>query len=139
MGLVYAEITLINALDQLLFDEDRLPVSKIRSLKANMLVDSGAYMMAINEEAMHQLGMKPKEEKTVNLVDGSIITLPVVKPLFVKFENRHATCSAIVLPGNTEMLLGAIPMEEMDVLIHPNTNKLIVNPAHPNIPQLSLK
>jgi hypothetical protein len=37
------------------------------------------------------------------------------------------------------MLLGAIPMEEMDVLIHPTQNKLVVNPLHPNIAQLSLK
>jgi clan AA aspartic protease len=139
MGLVYAEITLVNALDQLLFDEGQLIESKIRKVNAKMLVDSGAYMMAINEETMVQLGLKPKEERSVSLADGSVITLPVVKPLFVKFENRHATCSAVVLPGDNEMLLGAIPMEEMDVLIHPTTNRLIVNPAHPNIAQLSMK
>jgi hypothetical protein len=104
-----------------------------------MLVDSRAYKMAINEEAMMQLGLKPKEKRSVSLADGSVTELPVVTPIFVKFENRSATCSAMVLPGSTEMLLGAIPMEEMDVLIHPNQNKLIVNPAHPNIVQLSMK
>jgi clan AA aspartic protease len=139
MGLVYAEITLVNAFDQLLADEGQMDFSKIRKLKLQMLVDSGAYMMAINEEAMMQLGLKAKEKRTVSLADGSVIELPVVTPIFVKFENRSATCSAVVLPGNTEMLLGAIPMEEMDVLIHPNQNKLIVNPAHPNIAQLSMK
>ncbi len=50
-----------------------------------------------------------------------------------------ATCNAVVLARSTEMLLGVIPMEEMDVLIHPQQNKLIVNPLHPNIAQLSLR
>ena len=63
----------------------------------------------------------------------------MVGPIELKFENRDATCNALVLPGDSEMLLGAIPMEEMDVLIHPTQNKLVVNPLHPNIAQLSLK
>jgi clan AA aspartic protease len=136
---VYADITLINALDQLLCDEGQLKENKIRKVKAKMLVDSGAYMMAINEETMTQLGLTSKEERSATLADGSIIVLPIVKPIYVEFENRNATCSAMVLPGNSEMLLGAIPMEEMDVLIHPNMNTLVVNPAHPYMPQLSLK
>ena len=37
----------------------------------------------------------------------------------------------MVLPGEAEPLLGAIPLEEMDALIHPLRNELIVNPEHP--------
>ncbi len=79
--------------------------------------------MAINEETITQLGMKPYENRTAQLADGTVITLPIVSPIHVKFANRTATCSAMVLPGSTEMLLGAIPMEEMDVLIHPQKKK----------------
>jgi hypothetical protein len=88
---------------------------------------------------MTQLGMVPYENRSAQLADGSVITLPIVSPIHVKFDNRTATCSAMVLPGSTEMFLGAIPMEEMDVLIHPQKNEMIVNPAHPYIAQLSLK
>ena len=45
----------------------------------------------------------------------------------------------MVLPGNEEVLLGAIPMEEMDLLIHPSKEELIVNPEHPLKPQMTLK
>jgi hypothetical protein len=56
-----------------------------------------------------------------------------------KVKNRTAICSALVLQGDTEPLLGAIPMEEMDVLIHPLRQELIVNPEHPYFAQLSMK
>jgi hypothetical protein len=59
--------------------------------------------------------------------------------IYVKFKNRTAICSARVLQGDTEPLLGAIPMEEMDVLIHPQRRELIVNPEHPYYAQLSMK
>lgn len=45
----------------------------------------------------------------------------------------------MVLPGDSEPLLGAIPLEEMDVLIHPLRQELIVNPEHPYFAQLKLK
>jgi len=45
----------------------------------------------------------------------------------------------MVLTGDVEPLLGVIPMEEMDVLIHPQREELIVNPEHPYFAQLKLK
>jgi hypothetical protein len=42
-----------------------------------------------------------------------------------------ANVDALVLPGNTNVLLGAIPMEYMDVLVDPRNQRLIVNPEHP--------
>ena len=117
------------------------PLSKeeIRQCNVTMLVDSGAHMMAINETIKGQLGLKTKFKRKAQLADGSVIELDIVGPIEVRFENRQAMCNAMVLSGDSEMLLGAIPMEEMDVLIHPNQNKLIVNPLHPNMAQLSLK
>ena len=139
MGLVYAEITLINAKDQVRFEENLIKKDQIRQITATMLVDSGAYMMAINETVKSQLGLEIKGKRTAQLANGQVIEFDVVGPIELKFENRDATCNALVLPGDSEMLLGAIPMEEMDVLIHPTQNKLVVNPLHPNIAQLSLK
>ena len=139
MGLVYAEITLINSDDLAFFRRNKLKESEIRNAKATMLVDSGAYMMAINEVLRAQLGLVVVDKRKAQLADGSVKEFEIVGPIDVRFENRKATCNAIVLAGDTEMLLGAIPMEEMDVLIHPNLKKLIVNPAHPMMAQLPMK
>ena len=41
--------------------------------------------------------------------------------------------------GDAEILLGSIPMEDMDVLIDPRAQKLVVNPKHPYVATKHLK
>ena len=65
--------------------------------------------------------------------------MDVVGPVLVKFKNRTTSCLAMVLPGDSEPLLGAIPLEDMDVLIHPLRQELIVNPDHPYMAVMTLK
>ena len=139
MGLVYAEITLINAVDMGMAKRNLIGEEEIREVKIEMMVDSGAYEMAINESLQEQLGLTFIEKRKAILADGRINEYDVVGPILVKFANRTALCSAMVLPGNLEPLLGAIPMEEMDVMIHPRRQELIVNPEHPEGAQLSMK
>jgi clan AA aspartic protease len=139
MGLVYADIELINADDLALVRRSLMDKDEIKRMHINMLVDSGAYMMAINETIQEQLQLPFKEKRKSIMTDGSVAEHDVVGPIEVKFKNRTAVCNAVVLQGNTEPLLGAIPMEEMDVLIHPLRNELIVHPEHPYFAQLSLK
>ena len=50
MGLVYAEIEIINAEDMAVAHRGYIKESEIRRTKVNAMVDSGAYMLAINEE-----------------------------------------------------------------------------------------
>ena len=139
MGLVYADIKLTNVGDLELVKRGYLKKEEIRSMQVTAMVDSGAYMLTINENIKAQLGLDVIDKRTAQLADGSLIDLDIVGPLEVRFANRMAMCNAMVLDGDTEVLLGAIPMEEMDVLFHPKEQKLIVNPAHPYKPQLALK
>lgn len=139
MGLVYAEIELINGYDLESARRHIIGEEEVKRLKINMLVDSGAYMMGINETIQEQLDFPFIEKRKAVLADGSVQEYDVVGPIHVKFKNRTAICSAMVLRGDTEPLLGAIPMEEMDVLIHPQRQELIVNPEHPYYAQLSMK
>ena len=139
MGLVYADIELINTVDIELARKHIIGEEEIRKVHLNMLADSGAYMMAINETIQSQLELPFIERRKVQLADSRVVEYDVVGPLNVKFANRKATCSAFVLPGDSEPLLGAIPMEEMDVLIHPMRQELIVNPEHPNYAVLKMK
>lgn len=136
--MVYAEITLINGADIVMAKRHFIGEDEIRQISVEMMVDSGAYMMCINESIQVQLGLSFIERKRYSLANGQTAELDVVGPLYVKFENRTATCSALVLEGNSEPLLGAIPMEEMDVLIHPLRQELIINPEHPEGAQLRL-
>ncbi len=139
MGMVYADVELINGLDegnarrQLISDEE------IRRFPVSILVDTGSYMLAINENIQEYLQLPVVDSKKAQTADNRIIDCDVVAPIVLLFENRRFTGSAMVLPGDSEPLLGAIPLEEMDVLIHPFRQQLIVNPEHPLYAQLKLK
>jgi len=139
MGLVYADIELINSSEIEMARRHIIGEEEVKSIRLRMLVDSGAYMMAINEDIQSQLDLPFVEKRKAVMADGSVVEYDVVGPVKVKFQNRTAVCNAFVLQGNNEPLLGAIPMEEMDVLIHPLRQELIVNPDHPYYAVLKMK
>lgn len=139
MGLVYAQIKLVNSDDKALHRRGYIPKDEIRQMEVTALVDSGAIMMVVNENIKTQLGLSTINFQEAQLADGSLVELEIVGPLEVIFENRRSTCDAMVIPGDNEILLGAIPMEQMDVMIHPKENRLIVNPDHPYKAVVKLK
>lgn len=121
MGLVYANITIKNP---------KLPELHPATVKA--LVDTGAYWLCIPEHVAIQLKLEKFEDREVTLADGKKQTVPYVGPLQISFENRNSFTGALVF--GDEVLLGAIPMEDMDVIVLPLEQKLVVNPKNPNIP-----
>lgn len=139
MGLVYADIELINVIDIEMARKHIIGEEEIKRIHLNMLADSGAFMMAINENIQKVLQLPFVEKRKAVMADGTIAEYDTVGPIMVKFKNRTATCNAFVLNGDAEPLLGAIPMEEMDVLIHPQRQELVVNPEHPEYAVLKMK
>ena len=139
MGLVYAEIELINADDIAYAKKHIIGHDEIKRTWVNALVDTGAIMLTINDSIKEQLGLDVLEYRTCQTADGRIMKLEVVGPIEVKFKNRRSITQALVMPGDNEVLLGAIPMEEMDVLIHPARQELIIHPDHPYLAQMKLK
>jgi hypothetical protein len=97
MGLVYADIELINGGDLAMARRNLMDVDEVKRIHVNILV------------------------------------------VEVRFKNRQTTCRAMVLPDDSEPLLGAIPLEDMDVLIHPQRQELIMHPDHPYFAQMKLK
>jgi clan AA aspartic protease len=96
-------------------------------------------MLAINENIQEQLQLPIVEKRKVQLANGHIGEYDVVTSVEVRFKNRRTLCNAIVLPGNSEPLLGAIPLEDMDVVIHPARQELMVHPNHPNFAVTKMK
>ncbi|GDZ95902.1 hypothetical protein PA905_43330 [Planktothrix agardhii CCAP 1459/11A] len=138
MGLTYAEIELANAGEIYLAQRGYMIPENIKRKTVKALVDS-AYMLAINEQIKDELNLLKVDEQLAELADGSKIKLEIVGPVEVRFENRRANVDAMVLPGDSEVLLGAVPLEELDVVILPSEQRLVVNPASPDIAKKSLK
>lgn len=139
MGLVYADIELINADDLGLARRYIIGEEEVKRINVNILVDTGAYNLCINETVQEQLDLPFIEKRKAQLANGHIQEYDVVGPIVLKFKNRQTVCNAMVLEGDTECLLGAIPLEDLDVLIHPARQELIVNPEHPYYAQMKVK
>ena len=139
MGLVYAEIDLLNGGDVYLHRQGLLKEDEVKQVRVGALVDTGAYMLSINETIRAQLDLPFIEKQFGTLADETLIEVDVVGPVEIRFENRRTTVDAIVLPGDAEVLLGSIPMEDMDVLVDPRAEKLVVNPKHPYVATKHLK
>lgn len=139
MGLVYADIELLNAGEVYQFRKKEIEESDVKQIKVRSLVDTGAYMLTINDDVKNQLDLPLIEKQLVTLADETQLEVEIVGPVEIRFENRRTTCDAVVLPTARDVLLGSIPMEDMDVLIHPKEEKLVVNPKHPYIANKYLK
>jgi clan AA aspartic protease len=139
MGLTYADIELINADDLALARKSIIGDEDVKRIHALMLVDSGALNLCINENLQAQLQLPFIEKRVAVLANGHREEYNLVGPVVVKFKNRQTVCNALVLQGDNEPLFGAIPMEDMDVLLHPSRQELIVNPDHPYMAQMKLK
>ena len=139
MGTIYAEIELINSEDLALARRNIIGDEVVKRMPVNMLVDTGAYNLCINETIQEQLSLPFIEKRKAQLANGHVEEYDIVGPVVVKFKNRRTVCNAMVLQGNNEPLLGAIPLEDMDVIIHPLRQELIVNPDHPYFAQMKLK
>ncbi len=121
MGLVYTEIVLSNLL-----------APDLEPYKTRALADTGALHLCIPQHIALQLQLKQLEEREVIIADGSRRMVPYVGPIKVTFKNRNCFAGAMVL--GEEVLLGAIPMEDMDLVVVPSLLQVTVNPLSPNIP-----
>ncbi len=120
MGLVFSEIKLSNPSQ-----------AQLRPIIVESLVDSGAVHLCIPPHVQIQLQLETVDQKEVTLADGSQRLIPYVGPIKIQFENRIGFTGALVM--GDQVLLGAIPMEDMDLVVIPSERKLAVNPRNPNI------
>jgi len=131
MGLIYADITLQNSVDTGMSRRGALPDEQVRQMNVNALIDTGAVTLTINDEIAKQLGLEVKDQVDVELADGTRGKSDLVGPVDIRFQNRITSCLALVLSDASEVLLGAIPMEGMDVVIDPKLQQLTVHPDRP--------
>jgi clan AA aspartic protease len=125
MGIVYSDITLKNALDVGKARDGIIPEKDIRSVMVNALVDTGSGTLVINGEICQKLGLTTKGLRRTALADGVSKIYQVTEPVDIHWENRDTTCRAVVIPGADKVLLGAIPLEDMDLIVDPKRQQLV--------------
>jgi len=126
MGHVFADIELSNPRQP-----DLIP------LKVKALADTGALMLCIPEHIALQLNLETEPMREVSVADARSMNVPYVGPIKLSFGERFCYVGALVL--GDEVLLGAVPMEDMDLVVNPGRRELTVDPASPNIPHARVK
>lgn len=126
MGHVFAEIVLSNPMQ-----------TDLTPMKVKALADTGALILCIPEHTALQLNLKTESMREVTVADGRNMNVPYVGPIKVSFGKRFCYVGAVVI--GDEVLLGAVPMEDMDLVVNPGRRELTVDPASPNIPHARVK
>lgn len=126
MGHVFTEIDLSNP------REPELDLVRVKAL-----ADTGALMLCIPEHVALQLKLETESLREVSVADGRKMNVPYVGPIRVGFGKRFCYVGALVL--GDEVLLGSVPMEDMDLVISPSRREVTVDPASPNIPHARVK
>jgi clan AA aspartic protease len=105
--------------------------SDLQPIEVEALVDSGAVHLCIPTHLQIQLALEESAKKEATMADGTKKLVPYVGPVELDFQNRVGFAGALVM--GDEVLLGAIPMEDMDLVVIPKTRTLAVNPESPNV------
>ena len=126
MGLVHVDIELANP-----------KRAELKPLKVTAMVDTGAMTLCIPEHVALQLQLEEVEKREITTADDKSHIIPYVGPVQVKFEKRTCFTGALVI-GNS-VLMGAVPMEDMDLVVSPSRRTITVNPQSPNIPSAIVK
>ena len=125
MSIVYTEITLRNAGDVAIVESGTKTDHPIRQTTVKALADTGAWTLVINEAIREKLGLRIMSTSSGTLADGTRSNYSLAGPVEVIWKNRSTNCDAIVLPNANDILLGAIPLEGMDLMVHPRTEEVV--------------
>ena len=126
MGLIHTEVHLSNPKN-----------SRLAPLTVTALADTGTVNLCVPEHIAMQLELAELERREVTTADGKHALVPYVGPVQVTFGNRSCFTGAFVLGDG--VLLGTIPMEDMDLVVNPRLERVTVNPESPNIPSVLVK
>ena len=121
MGYAIARITLRNP-----------RFESLKPIEVDALADTGSLHLCIPEHLAVQLNLEEIYKREVTTADGKKHVVPYVGPIQVTFGNRGCFGGAIVL--GDQVLLGAVQMEDMDLVVSPPERKVIPNPNSPNMP-----
>ena len=124
MGLVHAEIILRNAGDVTNVNRGYINEPEIRQTTVTAVVDTGAATLVINEALRRQLGLTVESTYQAELADGSVETYSLTESVQIQWKDRKTACQAVVVPNGNNVLLGAIPLEAMDLIINPLRQEL---------------
>jgi clan AA aspartic protease len=125
VGIVRDEITITNALDIGDVRRGFMNAKDIRSATVTAVADSGALRLTIPESLRQKLGLAVVEKVPATLADGEKLECGLSEAVEVRWKDRAEITQAWIVQRECSVLLGAIPMEGMDLMIDMKNQKLV--------------
>ncbi|MDR0599834.1 MAG: aspartyl protease family protein [Treponema sp.] len=122
MGSFTEEITLVNAADKVRVEGGLR--KDVRGLTIQATPDTGAWTLVINEEIRRKLGLEVEKQVRSTLADGSSAAYGVTEPVKIHWKDRSTSLEALVIPNARGVLLGALPLEGLDLRVDPVHQRL---------------
>jgi len=124
MGLVYENITIKNAGDVINVRRGIIGKSDIHQIDVQAIVDTGAEFIVINEDFRKKLQLDIVGKKKVTHANDEPKICQLTEPVEVHWKDRNTVVQAFVLDRVTEVFLGVIPLEGMNLIVDPLNQRL---------------
>ncbi|MDR1785533.1 MAG: hypothetical protein LBR23_03600 [Spirochaetaceae bacterium] len=125
MGEVYTEITIKNVKDDILAQAGVIGPDEVRRVTVKAMADTGAWTLVLTENTCKKLGLKPIGASAVTVAGGDEKDCLETEAVEVIWKDRSTVCRPLVLSGEDDEILGAIPMEGMDLIVCPKRREVI--------------
>jgi predicted aspartyl protease len=117
MGRVIVDLVVSNNVDMVLADAGMIPRDQIRQVPLQGVVDSGANYLVLPAKVVEQLGVPSGNKVKVQDADRRAARRPTVEQVRVDLLGRHGVFRALVEADRDTALIGAIVMEDLDLLV----------------------
>ena len=130
MGRVLTEAT-IETLEDLWAEKRGLcaPGQARRVTVPDALVDTGATLLSMPTQLIRQLGLDEQYKKQVRSSVG-LSEVTVYEAVRLTIQGRKCTMDVAEVPDGTPVLIGQLPLEQLDFVVDMRSHTLIGNPAH---------
>jgi predicted aspartyl protease len=126
MGRFSVEFEIANNEDLVEAKHGHLDPAKVRRMTIHGVVDSGAALLVLPGAVAKELGLPLKEKKVkVRYADGRKVYRSEVEEIRVFLMDRNGAFSAIVEPKRETALIGAIVLEQLDLLVDCRKGRLM--------------
>jgi len=117
MGRITVEFLVANYGEMALARRGLLPEDQVRSQAISGVVDSGAAKLVLPQALVKQLRLPLGDKINVSYADGRRIQRQQAEGVYVELLGRHGTFTAIIEPRRKTALIGAIVLEDLDLLV----------------------
>jgi hypothetical protein len=125
MSIFSEEITLVNPIDEGMATRGFIKETEVHRLTVKALVDTCAWVLVINEETRAKLGLAIEGPIDATLADGSTNTYNQTGAVKIQWKDRSTTQQALLVPNANAVLLGALPLDAMDLMADPVNERLV--------------